>query len=339
MKTGRPAKTNLLPIFNAARKRWMIDIPASLAGKRKRMFFSDRAAALVATAEFEEQIAHGSVVEVPKRVTKNTIEGLAAAYLSEREKDTGPDNLITLRWGLKLLCARFGRKEPQSITPLEIDLWMRSLTQYKTRSRFNAFASARTFYNSPLLQELVPINPFKTPPQKRDKNYRQPILTPEQMKKLLAAPFADFFKSWLVAGGFAGIRTCEYERLTYEAIDYDHKEIIIRKEESKGGQASRPRSITIHPVFARHMPRGTGPLDAGCGWKKEDKEMEKALAILGWKKWSTNALRHSMASYHLAHFKDAAMTAYELGNSVELIYSTYANAVSRKDAAIWFDGL
>jgi len=46
-------------------------------------------------------------------------------------------------------------------------------------------------------------------------------------------------------------------------------------------------------------------------------------------------VRHSFASYHLAHYKDATKTAFLVGTSRRLLYETYANLVSRRDAAKW----
>jgi integrase len=51
------------------------------------------------------------------------------------------------------------------------------------------------------------------------------------------------------------------------------------------------------------------------------------------KEWPDNALRHSFAGYHLAHFKNAASTAFELGHHdsrVTFVY--YRELVKPKDA-------
>jgi integrase len=54
-------------------------------------------------------------------------------------------------------------------------------------------------------------------------------------------------------------------------------------------------------------------------------------------KWPNNCLRHSFASYHLAHFRDAAKTAFEMGHeSPKLLYQTYGNCVTRREAEQWW---
>ena len=53
--------------------------------------------------------------------------------------------------------------------------------------------------------------------------------------------------------------------------------------------------------------------------------------------WPPNALRHGFASYHLAHFNDAAALALELGHTTsQLVFQHYRQLVKPKDAqAYW----
>ena len=54
-------------------------------------------------------------------------------------------------------------------------------------------------------------------------------------------------------------------------------------------------------------------------------------------KWPANVLRHSFASYHLAHFKNAAQTAAELGHAgAAMLYQHYRELVKPDDAARWW---
>ena len=49
--------------------------------------------------------------------------------------------------------------------------------------------------------------------------------------------------------------------------------------------------------------------------------------------WPDNALRHSFASYHLAHFKDAAALALEMGHTDSgMIFNHYRQLVKPKEA-------
>jgi integrase len=336
MPRGRPKKQFLTPVFNEARGKWMLDIPAAMAGKRKKIFFSSQQEALVETAKIVQELSLGAEI-TPKAQSRNAkLSNLIAGYLSDRKGETSADNYTTLAWGLGILSDQYGATDPSELTPAVTAAWVKKLP-YKTRGRFNVFAACRTFFNSPGMRDMVPNNPFRDAPPKKDKGHRLDILTPAQMKTLLALDLEPYFKAWLVCGGFSGMRSCEFERLSYESIDYDHDEIVIKKDQSKQGEATRPRSIPIYPAFKRHIPRGKGPLDGGASWKRVDIEMEKALKALGWKQWKKNCLRHSFASYALAASQDAVKTAYQMGHaSPTLIYTTYGNAVSRADADAWW---
>jgi integrase len=61
---------------------------------------------------------------------------------------------------------------------------------------------------------------------------------------------------------------------------------------------------------------------------------ERARAVAGINEWPQNALRHSFASYHLAHFKNAASTALELGHhDSRVTFAHYRELVKPKEAA------
>jgi integrase len=60
---------------------------------------------------------------------------------------------------------------------------------------------------------------------------------------------------------------------------------------------------------------------------------EQAREAAGISEWPENALRHSFASYHLAHFKNAASTALELGHhDSRVTFAHYRELVKPKDA-------
>src|SRR5439155_23210649 len=61
--------------------------------------------------------------------------------------------------------------------------------------------------------------------------------------------------------------------------------------------------------------------------------LDAAREAAGIEQWPHNALRHSFASYHLAHFNDAAALALELGHtSAHLVFQHYRQLVRPKQA-------
>ena len=269
----------------------------------------------------------------------NTIKGLVSLYLGSMElKGLSSAGIKQATACLRRFVATYGDLPPEDITGDDLDDFVDGL-DFATRTRWNHFSQVRQFYNWKGIRALVKESPFlqATTPDKTDADARKAILTVEQMRGLLALPLSDpWIKCKIVLGGFAGLRTCEMTRMSYDCVDSEYKEINVNKEQSKQGKAMRPRSITLQDAVTRHLPKGEGPLLAQSKEWRHHRGMPEE-AKLGLDRFPQNALRHSFASYHLAHFRDASKTAFEMGHtSPRLLYETYANAVSRRDAEAWW---
>ena len=60
---------------------------------------------------------------------------------------------------------------------------------------------------------------------------------------------------------------------------------------------------------------------------------DQARVAAGIVDWPDNALRHSFASYHLAHLRDAKALALEMGHTNEdMIFTNYRQLVKPKEA-------
>lgn len=302
------------------------------------MFFKDQADANKAHAELVFSLAHTGAIP-SKAESGETVAHFVAGFLAAKSLEVEPVTLRQLKWGLLKLSEAHGMKRPEDLEPVAMRRWVDRLP-LTTRGRFNVFAVCRDLFGSPALRAVVRDNPFCDAPPKRDKGARLPILTVAQMRALLAEEWPQWFKVWLVAGGFAGMRTREIFAVDFSAMDWDYDEIVIRREDAKQGEAARPRSATMQEAFKRHMPRGKGKLTEGATDKLWRPWARQACRVIGLKdeplEWPANCLRHSFASYHLAHFRDAAKTAFEMGTSPDLLYATYANLVSRRDAEKWW---
>jgi integrase len=314
----------------------MVDIPATMnEGRRARRFFSSEVEALRASSEIAVSHRLGKIA-LPS--DGDRIRDLAARFLAEKKHEVRKDTLRQLTWAVGLLTDKFGDMSPGDLSPTVIKAWHDRLG-LKTRGAFNAFACCRSFFNWHGVREICRENPFYVAPPRQDKDARLPILTPDQMKELLAADWPQWFRNWMVCGAFAGIRTIECLRLSHSAIDWEYKEILIRKDESKQGEAAKPRAVSILPAFERHMKEGQkGKIMEGYTEKRMRRCYREGRKILSEDKWLKNVLRHSFASYHLAHFRDAAKTSLEMGHeSPRMLWNTYANLVSRRDAEKWWN--
>ena len=101
---------------------------------------------------------------------------------------------------------------------------------------------------------------------------------------------------WAI-GAFAGLRSAELERLEWKDVHFDPG--LIEVKASKAKTASR-RFIAIQPNLMEWLASYRGRQGCVCpaGLRKK---LEGDRDRAGLKKWPSNALRHSFASYHLAH--------------------------------------
>ena len=67
------------------------------------------------------------------------------------------------------------------------------------------------------------------------------------------------------------------------------------------------------------------------------KRLLKDRKHAGLQEWPSNALRHSFASYHLAHFGNPQKTSAELGHmNAAVVFQHYRNLVRPEQAERWW---
>jgi integrase len=159
------------------------------------------------------------------------------------------------------------------------------------------------------------------------------ILRPNEFAKLLAAASPKILPA-IAIQGFAGLRHSEVMKLDWREIDFDGGFIEVT---AKNAKSAKRRVVKIRPcllAWLNPFAKRSGPVvactDGLGGYHGFRIAAAKAAGV---SKWPQNALRHSFASYHLAHFKDAHALALEMGHSTtDLIFSHY-RAVVREAAA------
>jgi integrase len=154
------------------------------------------------------------------------------------------------------------------------------------------------------------------------------ILTVTQAARLLEIATPDVLPH-IAIGLFAGLRRAELERLDWSEVDFESGLIEVKAQKSKTAQR---RFATLQPNLrewllpVRKHKGNVTPEDF-------NKHFIQARAAAGINDWPDNALRHSFASYHLAHFKNAASTALELGHhDSRITFAHYRELVKPKEA-------
>lgn len=261
-----------------------------------------------------------------------TVSALIAEFRAAKEQDGASARYLQdLKNRLANFEADFGTDTVGAILPGKIDDWLRGLgVAGQTRNNFRTVL--RTLFEYAVARGYALSNPVAKLAKAKVVRGAPAIFTPAQMQILLEKAPRDFVP-YLAIGGFAGLRTAEIERLDWSEVDLAGKLIHISAEKSKSAQR---RLVTISDNLAAWLAphsRKAGPVaDRDRVRVARDKTCEAASI-----KWPANALRHSYASYHLAHFKNAAATAAELGHaSPAMLYKHYRELVRPDAAAQWW---
>ena len=159
------------------------------------------------------------------------------------------------------------------------------------------------------------------------------LLTIAETARLLEAASDDLLPA-IAVQAFAGLRRAEVERLDWKEIDLAAGLLEVRADKAK---TARRRLIKIQPNLAAWLvsrSQMTGPV-APVNYRVRLDEARTAAKLA---EWPHNALRHGFASYHLAHFNNAAELALELGHTNSaLIFAHYRQVVKPKDAARYWN--
>jgi integrase len=333
------------------------------AGKRKRKFFEtkDTASSFAAFKNDERQrngMEHSEFPTALRVMAQDAVEQLKpfgktitdavrhyVAHLKARERSCTAQQLVRellkakesdgaseshlrdIRCRLAVFAEKFEGQMVATITSKEIDDWLRSLPfSPLTRNRYRQLVVLA--FNFAVRHGYAMANPAMGAAKARVVGKAPGILTVSETARLLETAAPDILP-YLAIGAFAGLRRAELERLDWSEIDFESGLIEVKAQKSK---TAMRRFATLQPNLREWLL----PLRKHKGnVTPEDfnEQFVKARKAAGIVKWPGNSLRHSFASYHLAHFKNAAATALELGHhDSRITFAHYRELVKPKDA-------
>jgi len=226
----------------------------------------------------------------------------------------------------------FGERHIHTIMSKDIEQWLDSNNHWKPVTRLNYQRNLSVLWNFALKHRYVAQNPLLLLERPTLDNKAPGILTIEQAKTLLTKAVEvkdDKVKAFLAIGMFAGLRVAEIERLDWNEIDMEARLIEVTAAKAKTRQRRHVAMSDNLYAWLQTVTKRSGPVIARE--VRIDRFAEDRAGITAWPK---NALRHSFASYHLAHHKDAAKTALEMGhNSQKLLFTNYRELVKPAQAA------
>jgi integrase len=232
-----------------------------------------------------------------------------------------------LRSRLKVFAKKFDGQPVATIMSADIDDWLRSLSvSAVTRNHYRRLIVLA--FNFAVQRGYATDNPAEKTAKAKEPKADIGILTVTQAARLLESATPDILP-YIAIGLFAGLRRAEIERLDWSEVDFDSGLIEVTAEKAK---AARRRLVTMQPNL-REWLLPIRKHRGGIISENFRKRFEQARVVAGILEWPDNALRHSFASYHLAHFKNAASTALEVGHhDSRITFAHYRELVKPKEA-------
>lgn len=251
----------------------------------------------------------------------------------EARKHRRPRTLQEIRYMAARMmkkCPELARKQVRSITPEDCGRYLRkSFPTPRQRHKGRLILSGILNYSLKRgwcrrnAAFLVP------PPILREKRIR--ALSLYEAKRLLHTAEQLFRGECLPACAlmlYAGIRPHEVKRLTWKHINLKSGLVSLAPTHTKTGGS---RHVSILPVLGSILSRMSSagsPARSVCppNWEKKWKEVRRRSGILKKSGWVQDVLRHTYASYHLAHFCNQNLLQKEMGHSSpSLLLARYLN--------------
>lgn len=349
-----------------ASRKWFVE--GSENGKRSRKFFKTKAEAkthadLKNNELFNRGIEHAEFPTALRVMAQEAVEALKhfpgktitdavrhyVAYLKANEKSctatqlveellkakkadgAGERHLRDIRIRSGKFAEKFDGRMVATITSKELNDWLRSLPfSPLTRNHYRALVVLA--FNFAVEQGYAPNNPASGKKTAKAKVIGEApgILTVSETARLLEAATPHVLP-YLTIGLFAGLRRAELERLDWSEVDFDSNLIEVKAEKSKTAQR---RFVMLQPnlrewLLPLHEHKGnvTPPRF------EFRRSFNQARHDAGITDWPENGLRHSFASYHLAKFNDAALTALQLGHhDSRVTFAHYRELVKPREA-------
>ena len=249
-------------------------------------------------------------------------DGASARYLSD------------LRSRLTQFSDSFDGKPVAGITSPQIDEWLRSLSDKDTGKRLSPVTRNNfrrvliVAFNFAQRRGYCVDNPAKQSAEAKEIESAVGILTVEQTARLLERAVPELVP-YIAIGAFAGLRRAELERLDWKEMDLEYSLIEVTAAKAK---SARRRFVDIQPNLAKWL-QPHARLSGNVTPPKFRELLDSAREAAGIDNWPQNALRHSFASYHLAHFKDQNALALQLGHTKsDLVFQHYRQLVKPKQA-------
>lgn len=283
---------------------------------------------------------HGvSMEESAKYYTKHVINYQAAPIVpaivdsliaTAKQNRRRPSTISDLKHRLTRFATAFPNNRLSDIGVEEITAWTTS-EGWTALTTANYLTKVSQLFNHAIHNSWVEKNPVHLIQRPAIDEKEPGILTVEEAMAILTKANSFGLLPYIAIGLFAGVRSAELLRLDWKDIQFDDRSIVIGASVSK--KRSR-RALYMEDALLTWLDtikrKTSGPIVDTSKFRHAFDQLRTAAKV---KPWPQNALRHSFASYHLAHFRDSRKTADALGHGgIDILHKHYKSLVLRKDA-------
>lgn len=258
-------------------------------------------------------------------------------YLVHRKRlNLRERSLNDVRFRMLKFSATYGDTLVSSLSTKDVENWIHSIGKLSAQTLNSYRTILNAFFNFCINQGYIAANPAKKVAKVKIERNPPAIFKANDLARLLEA-LPEYMIPKIAIGAFAGIRTEEIFKLTWENVNFDKGLIEVPVISAK--TASR-RFVKILPALeswlAPHKKsKGSIWPHSSVTWYRDFEEIRKKAKI---KTWPKNVLRHSFASYHLAYFERLDELTLQMGhNSSVVLFNNYRELVSKEDAAAYWN--
>ena len=278
-----------------------------------------------------------------KRQDSALVSVLANAWHTEKksgkQKKLREDTLRGIYEVSEVLKKEFGDRRILDLTTPDLRKYLDE-QKVGLRRKFNLRSLLSQFFNWCISHEYLKENPA-APIRIHVNTTDVAIFTPSEALGLLKK-CEKSFKDLLLYHAislFAGLRPNECRLLKWEQIHLEEKTITVLAETSKTKETRNvPIEATLMAWLEEYKPaKLKGSIIPHQNFIKRAQAFHSALGYKGNGEnpeapdWPQDVMRHSYGSYWLAKYKQRAVLAEHMGNTVEMIKKHYKRVVSKAD--------
>jgi integrase len=273
----------------------------------------------------------------PRGGSKSMCDLVTEVLDAKQKAGRRPTTVADYRYLFNRFNRSYGERMAHDIHQQDVEQWLDGNTKsLATRRIYIKFLS--TLFAYALKRGYMAVNPLDGLERPQVLLKAPAIFTVDQTISLLRSVIEQSeleLLTYVSIGLFAGLRPTEMIRLDWSNVRLDQRVVLVNADASK---TSQKRFVDVSDnllAWLAPIAKESGPLaPRGLRFRLRDawrgtENYERGSID----KWPQDGMRHSFASYHLAHHKNAPLTSLQMGHmSPQMLFNHYRNLVLATDA-------